>query len=276
MLHCLICALSLVAATAYGQAGTQTPQPTTGKATVLTTAYGTQFDAYVTGPEDASRAVVLLHDRYGLDEQVRDWADRFAGLGYRALAIDLYDGRHATTWEHATSIMNSIDQVWADSDIAAALHYLKENKPQRKVVILGWDYGGTEALLATLNDPSAVAATIAYYPTHLNTTPSSAETVDSPMMLILAKRDPELKIRPSQPAKGSLGKAGANFIVLGLDALANMREIASVLRSRMDIDVIGLNADREFSDPLSKHYDAAATASAWKETQEFLSRHVTP
>ena len=275
MLRCLICALSLVAATAYGQAGTQTPQPA-GKATVLTTAYGTQFDAYVAGPEDASRAVVLLHDRYGFDEQVRDWADRFAGLGYRALAIDLYDGRHATTWEHATSIMNSIDQVWADSDITAALHYLKENKPQRKVVILGWDYGGTEALLATLNDPAAVAATISYYPTHLNTTPSSPETVDSPMMLILAKRDPELKIRPSQPAKGSVGKAGANFIVLGLDALANMREIAAVLRSRMDIDVIGLNADRGFSDPLSKHYDAAANASAWQETQEFLSRHVTP
>ena len=71
MLRCLICALSLVTATAYGQAGTQTPQPA-GKATVLTTAYGTQFDAYVAGPEDASRAVVLLHDRYGFDEQVRN------------------------------------------------------------------------------------------------------------------------------------------------------------------------------------------------------------
>ena len=73
-----------------------------------------------------------------------------------------------------------------------------------------------------------------------------------------------------------MGKAGANFIVLGLDALANMREIAAVLRTRMDIDVMGLDADRGFSDPLSKHYDAAATASAWQVTQEFLSRHVTP
>ena len=275
MLRCLICALSLVAAMAHAQDGAQTPPPA-GKATVLTTAYGTQFDAYVTGPEDASRAVLLLHDRYGLNEQARDWADRFAGLGYRALAIDLYDGRHGKSWKHATSIMHSVDQVWADTDIAAALKFLKGDDPQRKVVILGWDYGGTEALLATLNEPAAVAATISFYPTHLASSPASAQTVDSPMMLILAKRDAELNIRPSQSLRNGASKTGVNFIVLGLDALANLREIAAVLRTRMDINVAGLDADRGFADPLSQHYDAVATDSAWNVTQEFLSRHLTP
>ena len=275
MLRCLICALSLVATMAYAQEGAQPPQPA-GKATVLTTAYGTPFDAYVTGPEDASRAVLLLHDRYGLNAQARDWAERFAGLGYRALAIDLYDGRHGKNWQHATSIMHSIDQVWADSDIAAALSFLKGENPKRKVAILGWDYGGTEALLATLHNPAAVAATISYYPTHLDTSPISAQTVDSPIMLILAKRDAELVTARIKSLKGSLGKTGVNFVVLGLDALSNLRGIAAALRTKMDINVMGLDADRGFSDPLSKHYDAAATASAWDTTQEFLSRYLNP
>lgn len=273
MLRCLICLVSVMATLAYAQEAV-TPA---GKALVLTTAYGTQFDAYVSGPEDASRAVLLLHDRYGLNDQMRDWADRFAGLGYRALAIDLYDGRRGKSWKQATSIMNSVDQVWADTDIAAALSYLKDKKPDRKIALLGWDYGGTEALLATLHDPSAVAATISYYPTHLDTAPTSVQTVENPMMIVLAERDEELNIKRRQQAvKDSLGKARVNFIVMGLDALSNLREIATVLRTRMDINVTGLDADRGFNDPVSDHYDAAATDTVWDETQQFLSRNVTP
>ena len=96
------------------------------------------------------------------------------------------------------------------------------------------------------------------------------------MMLVLAKRDAELNVRPSQNSKGALNKTGVNFIVLGLDALANLREIAAVLRTRMDINVAGLDADRGFADPRSQHYDAAATASAWDVTQDFLSHNVMP
>lgn len=251
MLRCLICALSLVAAMAHAQEGGPAPQPA-GKATVLTTAYGTQFDAYVTGPEDASRAVLLLHDRYGLNAQERDWADRFAGLGYRALAIDLYDGRHGKNWKHATSIMNSIDQVWADSDIAAALSYLKGNNPQRKLVILGWDYGGTEALLATLHDPTAVAVTISYYPTRLETNPALVQSIVSPVLIVVAERDEQLSRQQVQTFKDSLSK------------------------TRVEFNVLSLDADRGFSDPLSERYDAAATASVWDVTQEFLSRYVAP
>jgi carboxymethylenebutenolidase len=221
--------------------------------------------------------VLLLHDRFGLNDQMRDWADRFAGLGYRALAIDLYDGRRAKSWKQATAIMKSIDQVWADTDIEAALSYLKKRQPDRKVVLLGWDYGGTEALLATLRDPTAVAATVSYYPTHLDTSPSSAQTVEGPMMIVLAERDDELNIKRRQQAvKEGLGKARVNFIVMGLDALSNLREIAAVLRTRMDINVTGLDADRGFNDPASDHYDPAATATIWDETQQFLVRNVTP
>ena len=273
MLRCFICIVSLVATLASAQDAV----PLAGKAVVLTTAYGTQFDAYVAGPEDASRAVLLLHDRFGLNDQMRDWADRFAGLGYRALAIDLYDGRRGKSWRQATSIMHSIDQVWADTDIAAALNYLREKKPDRKIALLGWDFGGTEALLATLRDPAAVAATISYYPTHLDTAPTSAQTVESPMMIVLAERDAELNIKRQQQAVNEgLGKSRVNFIVMGLDALSNLREIAAVLRTRMDINVTGMDADRGFNDPVSDNYDAAATATVWDETQQFLSHNVTP
>jgi carboxymethylenebutenolidase len=252
MLRCLICALSLVvAAMAHAQEGAQPPQPG-GKATVLTTAYGTTFDAYITGPTDATRGVLLLHDRYGLNNQARDWAERFAALGYRALAIDLYDGRHAKSWEHATSIMHQIDPVWADTDIAAALHFLKKENPKRKLVILGWDYGATQALRATLKDPSAVALTICYYPTHLETDPALVQTIVSPVLIVVAERDEQLSRKQVQTFKDSLSK------------------------TRVEFNVLSLDADRGFTDPASDRYDAAATASVWEATQDFLSRYITP
>lgn len=248
MLRYLVCVLSLVATMAYGQEGALPA----AKAVVLTTAIGTHFDAYISGPEDASRAVLLLHDRYGLNDQARDWADRFAALGYRALAIDLYDGRHGKSWKHATSIMNSIDQVWADSDIAASLSYLKDKKPKRKVVVLGWDYGATQALLATLHDPTAVAATITYYPTHLESNPTLIQALLSPVLIVVAERDEELSIKQVLDFKDGLSK------------------------TRVDFNVMGLDADRGFGNPQSDHYDATATATVWDVTQDFLSRYVAP
>lgn len=250
MVRCLIAVLSLVLMGMQVQA--QDATPPAGKILVLNAAFGTGFDAYVAGAEDATRAVLLLHDRFGLNDQAREWADRFAEAGFRALAIDLYDGRHGKSWGHATSVMNSIDQVWADSNISAALRYLKQNNPDRKVVIVGWDYGATQALLATLQDPGAVAATITYYPTHLETNPTLVQTIISPVLIVVAERDQELSNQQVLAFKDGLSK------------------------TRVDFNVMGVDADRGFSDPASGHYDAGATATVWDVTQEFLARYVAP
>jgi carboxymethylenebutenolidase len=255
MLRSVMCMLGLLGILAQAQADSQEPVPEQvppGKAAVLTTAYGTPFDAYINGPADAGKGVLLLHDRYGLNQQAHDWVDRFAGLGYRAVAIDLYDGRRGNNWKHATSIMASIDQVWADSDIAAALDYLKKDHPDRKVVIVGWDYGATQAMAATLHDPTAVAATVAYYPTHLETDPAVVQSIVNPVLIVVAERDQELSTEQVVAFKDGLSK------------------------TRVDFNVMGLDADRAFSDPANDHYDAAATATVWDVTQEFLARYLGP
>lgn len=256
MLRSMICMLGLVATLAQAQeAPPQSAAPATappGEATVITTAYGTTFDAYVNGPADAGKAVLLLPDRYGLNKQAQDWTDRFAAQGYRALTIDLYDGRRGNDWKHATSVMHSIDQVWADSDIAAALDYLKKDHPNRKVVVLGWDYGATQAMAATLHDPAGVAATVAYYPTRLETDAAVVQTLVHPVLIVVAERDQELSTDEVLAFKDGLSK------------------------TRVEFNVMGLDADRAFCDPANSHYDPAATATVWDVTQEFLTRYLGP
>ena len=242
MRQCLIAVLLLFVMTAA-----EAQDGSAGQVLTLKTAFGTDFDAYAAGPAEAPRAVLLLHDRFGMSTQVRDWADRFAAQGYRALAIDLYDGRRAKKWPHATSIMSAIDPVAATADIAAALNYLKPE--ERKVVIVGWDYGATQALLATIDASVSVAATVAFYPTALVTNQDRLQLIANPVLVVVAERDQQL---------------GNDQILAFKDGMS---------KTRVDFNVMALDAERGFINPLSDDYSADNSRTAWDVTQEFLTRN---
>lgn len=223
---------------------------TAGEWVTLTTAYGTHFDAYAAGPEDAAVGVLLLHDRLGFNRELITWADRLAAQGYRALAIDLYDGRRARSWQHATSIMNAIDHVWAESDIAAAIKALQA--PGRKLALLGWDWGAEQALTATLADSAAVAAAVLYYPTAVETDINKVQGLATPVLLLVAEQDPRLSVSAVTAFRDGLTKTRVEFTIMGLDA------------------------DRGFANALSPHYDDNAAAVAWETAQDFLTTYLSP
>lgn len=125
------------------------------------TAYGTSFDAYLSGPRDSRLGVVLVHDRWGLNEPVRQWADRVAGLGYRVLAVDLYDGRPVGKPSRGTEVWRSIDPVWMEVNMNAALAAM--SAAHEHVVVLGWGKGiGPVGDLAR-RSPSALSGLVLYY-----------------------------------------------------------------------------------------------------------------
>src|SRR2546421_8661812 len=53
---------------------------------------GRPLQAYLASPEgDEPRpGVVVIHEAYGLNDNIRDIADRFAAAGYVAMAVDLF------------------------------------------------------------------------------------------------------------------------------------------------------------------------------------------
>ena len=66
------------------------------------------FTAYVAGPKDASKAIVLVHDWFGVSPFYSEAADKLAKLGYRVVAVDLYGGRQATTHEQAGALLAGV------------------------------------------------------------------------------------------------------------------------------------------------------------------------
>lgn len=217
----------------------------TGTTVVLQSDSTHSFRVYVNGPENAPRGILVVHGWWGLTDQVRAGADQFAALGYRAMAIDLYDGKVATTPDKARSYMNSVKQAEANQKFRAALKALQ--KPGRKVAALGWSFGATQALQATLVDPETVAATVMYYP---------FGTVLKPGNNLASLRGPVLVLRAR------------------MDSPANIKEttrfIQAAKKSGKSVVEHTYDAKHGFANPAVKHYSAQASEAAWRSTTDFL------
>jgi len=218
----------------------------TGSIISLETNTGRAFSVYAAGPKDANRGILLVHGWYGLNEQARFWADKFAAIGYRAMSIDLYDGKLATDSETARTYMNAVKQSEANEKYHATLKALQA--PGRKLATIGWSFGGTQALNATLSAPEQVSATVMYYP--------FGNLVKAQESLAVLKGRPILLIRTKKEFP-DVEKDTELFVVAAKEANITLREHT-------------YNTKHGFTNPSAKHHDPETTEAAWKLTVEFL------
>ncbi len=115
---------------------------------------GFELDAYHAAPTSERKGgVIVVQEIFGLDEHVRHDVDRWASLGFEAIAPSLYDRREpGFVAGHdpdgmkagiAHAMGTPLDQALAD--IAAVRDRLA---PAGKVYIIGYCYGGSMAWLA--------------------------------------------------------------------------------------------------------------------------------
>ncbi|MDX9740544.1 MAG: dienelactone hydrolase family protein [Gammaproteobacteria bacterium] len=167
-----------------------------GRMVEVATVWGTSFEGYLAGPADARLGVVLVHDRWGLNPQVRQWADRVAALGHRVLAVDLFDGRVARRPEDGLALWRGIDPVWTVANVDAALAFLRER--QTHVVALGWGKGiGPLGDLAR-RSPASLSGMVLYY--DADTTDEAGRLPPSPSMPVLDITVGRSLVHPAQDA----------------------------------------------------------------------------
>ncbi|PYV30010.1 MAG: dienelactone hydrolase family protein, partial [Acidobacteria bacterium] len=80
------------------------------------------ISGYLAVPESpgAHAALVVIQEWWGLNDWVKEQAEKFAGLGYVALAVDLYRGKVASDPETAHELMRGMPQDRAVRDLKAA------------------------------------------------------------------------------------------------------------------------------------------------------------
>lgn len=106
--------------------------------------------AYVALPVkiDPAKAVVIVHEWWGLNDHIKDIANRYAGEGFIAVAPDLYRGKLATDPEEAGKMMNALELEDGLDTIDKAVKAAQDEYGVAKCGITGFCMGGTYALQA--------------------------------------------------------------------------------------------------------------------------------
>ena len=100
--------------------------------------------------------VVVIHEAYGLNDNIKDIAGRFAEQGYAALAVDLFSGRNKTVCmaRYMSGLLVGSVQRYGISDLKASLtHFaaMPEVDSQR-IGAIGFCMGGSFAIAWACTD----------------------------------------------------------------------------------------------------------------------------
>jgi carboxymethylenebutenolidase len=205
--------------------------------------------SYVTGPQDAGECVVLVHDWFGVSPFYADAADRLAQKGYCVVAVDLYNGRAATSHDEAGALLATLNADVAAAKIDAAVRFLGDRP--RKIAIMGFSMGARHALTAALRNKSVRATVLWYGDTSKDT--DQLANLSGPVLVVAGSKD------------GSAVDDSARFIKAA-DAAGTAAEV-----------YVYPGAVHAFAQPLfnqGKTYDPVAAETAWKITEDFLNRRL--
>lgn len=105
-------------------------------------------------------AVLVLHPWWGLNDDIRAFAEQLRAHGHVVETPDLYRGKVATEIPDAETSMRAVDRDDARAIIDAALERLG---PSSKVAAVGFSMGGGFAFDLAGRHPRRVSALITYY-----------------------------------------------------------------------------------------------------------------
>ena len=205
--------------------------------------------AYVARPHsEASAAVILIHEWWGINDHIRDLAGRYASEGYLCLAPDLYRGRVAADPAEAGALMQALATEDGMETIRKAIDAGKETYAVEKFAITGYCMGGTFALRAAC-EIDDLAASAPFYG-------------DIPEEDVLAKLNvPTLFI------------AGTRDAWINPEKVNALKEGARKLN--LPVEVVSYDADHAFfNDTRPQVYDAEAAADAWQRVLAHFRKHL--
>jgi carboxymethylenebutenolidase len=120
-----------------------------GETIQLKAADGFSLSAYVAGPADATKGVVVVQEIFGVNHHIREMADRFAALGYAVVAPALFDRaeKHVELGYTQEDIGKGRDyrMKLSDAEVMLDVEAAADHLAGKKLGIVGYCFGGTVA-----------------------------------------------------------------------------------------------------------------------------------
>lgn len=194
--------------------------------------------------------IVVIHEWWGLNDNIRHWADRLADDGYAALAVDLYGGVVAKSPDEAMAAMKNVDEKKALGTLLAAHDFLEKDSRVMapKTASIGWCFGGAWSLRLAMNESDLDAAVIYYG--HLVTEPEALKPIKAEILGIFGNRDKSITPENVNAFDAALTTANVGHAIFRYDA------------------------EHAFANPSSSRYEQKSAGDAWAHVREFLGRRL--
>lgn len=179
---------------------------TAGRTIQLKVADGHTLDAYLAGPADAKRGLVVIQEIFGVNPHIRAVCDEFARHGYLAIAPALFDraargielGYGPGDIAKGRALRAKVPESGTLADVEAAAAQL----PGHSRGIIGYCWGGTVSWWGATRSTSFKAA-VGWYGAGIAAT--KAATIHCPVQLHFGEKDVSIPltdvdaIRAAQP-----------------------------------------------------------------------------
>ena len=218
------------------------------------------FGAYIARPKTLpAPAVVVLHEVFGVNADIRKTCDELAEKGFLAVAPDLFWRQEPGVdlsvtsepdWQHGLRLYQAYDRDAGAKDVIDTVHAAR-NLPEcnGRVAVLGYCLGGLMVFLTAVRY-HGVDAAVAYHGGDTEKYLGEVDGLDAPLLMHLAEEDEFISKAAQAAIKSALAKKPKTTVY----------------------SYPGQN--HAFSRHNGAHYNAAAAALANGRTSEFLHQQL--
>lgn len=247
--------LALVGAAALAQSAKTAPASAAAATKTETVHFPSgkdTVDGFLAAPDTPGRhpAVIVIHEWWGLNDWIKEQTVKIAGLGYVALAVDLYRGKIASDPNTAHELMRGLPQDRGIQDLLAAFDYLgkRADVNNTRIASIGWCMGGGFSIQLAIHQQRLAACVVNYGA--LPTDPNDIQQIIAPV----------------------LGNFGADDRGITPADVKAFEKVMKNMNRRIDIKIYD-GAGHAFENPNNKDgYRPESAEDAWNRIVNFFAR----
>lgn len=203
---------------------------------------------FIKSKKKSNKWLFVIQEWWGLNDNIKKEAETFAQeLGdVNILALDMYDGKVASTPDSAMKYMRSAKSERLEAIVKGGLAYAGSDA---KIYTVGWCFGGGWSLQTTLLAGKQAAGCVMYYGRPENNI-ERLKTINCDVIGFFANKDQGIPPAVVDAFEKNMKDAGKSLVVNRYDA------------------------GHGFANPSNPVYDKAATEDAHTKTIAFLKAHM--
>ena len=223
------------------------------KHTVSAESDGKMVQIYLSRPTvpDKRPVIIVVHEWWGLNDNIRSIADSYASLGYVALAPDLFGGVIPKDRVEAAKQAENVSPDSSAKILKSVVDYatMRDFTNSSKIGMHGFCFGGTHAFNFICESKKIAAATIFY--ASVLPKPEKLSNITAPLLIVYGDKDNAIKI----------------------DRVLELESTLKKLKKNVQFEIYA-GAGHAFCNESNPNYNKEAATNAWEKTIKFFGTYL--